>query len=350
MAASKQDQTSKGDAGAQKRQAQKASGSSSVRKYRDIIITTLITLVITGLFGDFVIKRNIQSYNRERDAFDAAPKEADIAFSEARDFYHSRLAARRSASQQIIKYIKDNDIAAFNAAYPAYAQTVAAWNDDHSTMADIILDVTQCRTQFGDAPPEDREAAFEATFTFHSTLDAHGNYLTTYPDRPQKALQRFLKESRFCPTFFLTKNADYSVHMRFRVIHRNIYNYLVNNHSECRLRHIRNLPDYYKACASGDGGIAGSSEVFETVDACTQRYDHLVNSGAFCANFEFDLNDYKVKDIEFNELDFYWGLGDGFFKTFRRDYILRQCHARIGFWGRLFNWDCEAAVTAYLEK
>lgn len=319
-----------------------AAGSSTRKKYRDMIVTTLITLLITGLFGDFVIKRNIQSYNAEREAFEQAPESADQDFDEKRAFYSSRLKERRSASQQIIKYIKDNDIASFNAAYANYSRTVRAWNDDHAAMAEVILQTSQCESRFSEADAEDRAAAFAPIYDFHMGLAGHTPFFEAYPDRPALLHKDFMDEGRFCPTFFLTKNGRHSVHRQFRRIHRNIYNYLVNNHSECRLRHIQNLPAYYRSCANGNGT--------EAVQACTQRYDELVNSGAFCSNFEFDLEDYKVRDIEFNELDFYWGLGDGFFKTFRRDYVLRECQKSIGFWGRLFQWDCADAVAAYFRK
>lgn len=319
-------------------------GPSRTRKYRDMIVTTLITLLITGLFGDFVIKRNIQSYNRELEAFERAAKEADSDFSEKRAFYSSRLKDRRRASQQIIKYIKDEDIAAFNAAYSGYSKTVRAWNDDHAVMAELILEVTQCDTRFADTGDDERIAAFAPAFDFHMGLPGHQPVFDAFPGRAETVHRKFIAQRNLCPTYFLTRagTSAFSVHEQFRRIHRNIYNYLVNNHSECRLRHIQNLPAYYRSCSAAAGE--------EPVQDCTRRYDALVGHGALCSHFDFDIEDYKVKDIEFNQLDFYWGLGDSFFKTFREDYILRECEKRIGFWGGMFGWSCTDAVAAYLRQ
>ncbi len=302
----------------------------------------MITLLVTGLFGDFVIKRNIQAYTAESAAFAAAPAEADQAFANARATYNERLKDRRRASQQIIKYIKDNNISTFAAAYPDYARTVEAWNENLSLMADTILKTTGCDEVFREADAETRAAAFAPVFAFHTGLAGHAPFLTRFPDTPEKARVEFLGQSRFCPTFFLTLNGPFSVHRQFREIHKNIYNYLEHGHSECRLRHIRNLPDYHRACAA--------KVSFEPVAACMQRFDRQVASGSFCPDTGFDLEDYKVRDISFNTLDFWWGLGDGFFRSFRESYLLRECRARQGFWGRLMAWDCDMAVRDYLDR
>ena len=320
--------------------------ANSNGKYKDLIVTTIITLVVTGVFGEFIVKRNIQSYNNQWSAFDNAADNADAKFEEIRNFYNSRLKERRRASQKIIKYISDNDIAAFNEFYPTYNAAVSQWNADHDLMAKQILATTRCEEAFTKRTQDHksrRMEAFQPIYGLHAANPAHEPFLSVSPKKPEKARKKFLEEPRFCPTFFLTKfNSGYSVHDQFRKIHRKIYNYKVHNFSECKLRHINNLENYYKSCTTKTDG--------EPVEICTQRYDRMVQNGDFCAIEEFDISDYKVKDIEFNELDFYWGLGDGFFRTFRENYMKSDCKMQLGFWATLLGWNCDDAVGDYFDK
>ena len=58
------------------------------RNYKDLVVTTIITLLVTGVFGEFIIKRNIQTFNLQRNAFNEAPAEAEKNFAEVRNFYN----------------------------------------------------------------------------------------------------------------------------------------------------------------------------------------------------------------------------------------------------------------------
>ncbi|TYC60597.1 hypothetical protein FMN50_07800 [Rhodobacterales bacterium] len=309
--------------------------------YRNLVITSVITILIGAVFGDLIVKKNIQNYSAEHAAFIASPEEGDAAFEEARAIYDTRLRERRRQTQRIIKYIADDSVAAFDAFYAVYDAALGDWNNHHDDMAATILNTTNCTLRFQETPRDDRLAVIGPHFDLFMNAAGFQPFLTTYSGKAELARDRFLKESRFCPTFFLTKTSGHSVHSVLSSMHRRIYNYREHDYTECRLRHKRNITTYYQSC------LARESPLQQT--ACMREFDRKIEDGSFCDKGDFDINDYKVRDVEFNELDFYWGLGDRFFKTFRKDFILDYCTSRIGFWGSTLGWDCPASVDAYLK-
>jgi len=325
-----------------KKTAEKSEAKSSGATYRKLIMTSVITILIGAVFGDLIVKKNIQTYNTEHAAFLASPAEGDAAFDAARDVYDSRLRERRRQTQRIIKYIADDSVSTFDEFYDVYNAALTDWNNHHDAMASKILDTTDCTSRYQDAAEEARAGAIDRYYDLFVNSASFKPFLTRYPGRAELARTKFLKERRFCPTFFLTKTSGHSVHSVFSSMHRRIYNYHEHGYTECRLRHRRNIDAYYRSCLTRDTPDAQTR--------CMRTFDEKIEAGSFCDKGDFDINDYKVRDVEFNELDFYWGLGDLFFKTFRDAFILDYCRSKIGFWGDALGWDCDDIVKEYLEK
>ncbi|MEO0329890.1 MAG: hypothetical protein AAF217_15005, partial [Pseudomonadota bacterium] len=267
------------------------------KNYKELVLTSIVTLLVGGLFGDFIVKRNIQLFNSESTEYSSLPEKANAEFDAARSYYSSRLRERRRTSQKIIKYVATDDIQSLNEFYDEYQASVNAWNTDHDAMAKRIMDITQCREKFADASEEERLKYFEPILNSRLEIFKDLSYLKSDPEKPEKIKAEFLKESRFCPTFFLTKfNSGSSVHNVFRAMNKKIYNYHVNDYSLCRQRHFDNLSSYHKNCTS-------NQEPSE-IQACMQKYDRLVFRGELCEKGTYTIDKYKVRDIEFNELDF----------------------------------------------
>jgi hypothetical protein len=304
-------------------------------------MTSAITILVGAVFGDLIVKRNVEAFNAEQAAFAAAPKDGDAAFSAARAVYDARLRERRRQTQRIIKYIADDSVAAFDAFYPVYEAALSDWNNNHDAMAAKILSATGCEDQFPKARQAEREAFFGSQFERVQTHPGFDQFRNAEPGKAKEAWDKLLKEGRFCPTFFLTKRTGYSVHSAFLSMHNRIYNYRAHDFNECRLRHRRNIADYYKSCLAAESPDERTN--------CMRQFDRTIEDGGFCSRGDFDLNSFKVRDFEFNEFDFYWALGDRFFKAFRRDFLLDYCEKRIGFWGTLLGRSCEAPVDAYLK-
>ncbi|MEO0328840.1 MAG: hypothetical protein AAF217_09610, partial [Pseudomonadota bacterium] len=86
------------------------------------------------------------------------------------------------------------------------------------------------------------------------------------------------------------------------------------------------------------------------IQACMQKYDRLVFRGELCEKGTYTIDKYKVRDIEFNELDFYWSLGDTFMRSFREEYLMRRCKQSRGFWAKTLGWNCADSVEEFLAK
>ncbi|MET1412803.1 hypothetical protein ABVF61_11080 [Roseibium sp. HPY-6] len=318
--------------------AQKKSGTP----YKNLIITSVITILIGAVFGDLIVKKNIQTYNAEHAAFVSSPMNGDEAFSAARAVYDTRLRERRRQTQRIIKYIADDSVSAFNEFYTVYGAALTDWNNNHDAMAREILDATRCEARFPRSAEAARKEAIAPHFDLFVGLAGFQPYLDAQPGKAERARANFLKEARFCPTYFLTKSSGHSVHSVFASMHKRIYNYREHDYTECRMRHRRNIQIYYQSC------LREETPTLQT--ECMRRFDRNIEAGSFCEKGNFDIDDFKVRDVEFNELDFYWGIGDRFFKTFRKDFILDYCEAQIGFWGNALGWNCDVIVDAYLKK
>jgi|GEM_PF-6358937 len=327
--------------GRRKKQPSKSPKASGI-PYKNLIITSVITILIGAVFGDLIVKKNIQNYNAEHAAFVASPQAGDEAFFAARAVYDTRLRERRRQTQKIIKYIADDSVSAFTENYSLYSAALSDWNNHHDAMARKILDTTKCEARYPREATDERAQAIGPHFDLFLGLEGFNPYLTAKPGKAEKAREKFLKEGRFCPTFFLTKSSNHSVHSVFASMHRRIYNYREHDYTECRLRHRRNLQAYYQSCLR--------EETPELQTDCMRHFDQKIADGSFCDKGEFNIEDYKVKDVEFNELDFYWGLGDRFFKTFRKAFILDYCEEQIGFWGNALGWNCAVIVEEHLKK
>ncbi|MBG6159448.1 hypothetical protein IWQ52_005704 [Labrenzia sp. EL_159] len=319
-----------------------AARPSTGNPYKNLIITSVITILIGAVFGDLIVKKNIQTYNSQHTAFISSPEDGDEAFAAARAVYDTRLRERRRQTQRIIKYIADDSVSAFNDFYAVYNTALTDWNNHHDAMAREILETTKCEVRFPRDASDARKQAIDPHFNLFVSLDGFSPYLEAQPGKAEKARERFLKESRFCPTYFLTKSSGHSVHSVFASMHKRIYNYREHDYTECRLRHRRNIQAYYQSC------LGAESPSLQT--ECMRRFDQKIAAGSFCDKGEFKIGDFTIKDVEFNELDFYWGLGDRFFKTFRREFILDYCQGQIGFWGNALGWNCNVVVDDYLNK
>lgn len=316
--------------------------TSSGIPYKNLIITSVITILIGAVFGDLIVKKNIQTYNAELDAFTSSPEDGDEAFAAARAVYDTRLRERRRQTQRIIKYIADDSVSAFNEFYAVYNAALTDWNNHHDAMAREILEATKCEIRYPREADDARQRAIDPHFDLFVSLDGFSPYLEAKPGKADKAREKFMKEARFCPTYFLTKSSGHSVHSVFSSMHKRIYNYREHDYTECRLRHRRNIQAYYQSCLNEENPVLQTE--------CMRRFDRKIETGAFCEKAGFDIADFKVRDVEFNELDFYWGIGDRFFKTFRKEFILDHCKAQIGFWGNLLGWSCDVIVAEYLKK
>ena len=107
-------------------------------------------------------------------------------------------------------------------------------------------------------------------------------------------------------------------------------------------RQEQNLSSYQKSCASQT-----DLTLFKN---CVQKVAEVVAKGELCAQHQFDPNQYRINERSFGELDFYWGIGNLYFLTFRKEYMIDRCRTQMGFWGAILQWDCESEVNHFLES
>jgi len=306
------------------------------------VVATMVTIALGGVFGDFIVKRNIQGFNAESEAFDQIAAETDASFSAARSGYDLALRERRRQTQRLVRNIASDNVTLFNQNYPDYDKAVKNWNEKRYAMARTILDFTDCEAKFNDANKSEEERTI-AIREIKSVMKGNfSSFLSASPAKPDKAAASFLSAEKFCPTFFLTKfDTDYSVHKQFVRMHRKLVNYRLNDFIECIWRHENNRMVYYRACAA--------NEKVDDIPVCMAKIDSMLKSNSLCEKSGFDAGNYRIRDVEFNELDYYWQFGDQFFKQFRKQYMLKQCEQKKGFWGSLLGWDCNTKISKYLE-
>ena len=111
---------------------------------KNTIMMTMVTILIGGVFGDFIVKRNVQAYNKEADDFANMAKTLEAEFTEARNQYSQALRTRRGQTQRLVRNIASNSYIIFNQNYETYNNSVLRWNEIHQQMADTIISVTDC--------------------------------------------------------------------------------------------------------------------------------------------------------------------------------------------------------------
>ena len=68
-----------------------------------LVLPTLITLALGSIFGDFILKRNIEKYIAERKEFVDSPQNAFLEFEEIRKSFNKPLGNRRGQTQRMSK-------------------------------------------------------------------------------------------------------------------------------------------------------------------------------------------------------------------------------------------------------
>ena len=107
------------------------------------------------------------------------------------------------------------------------------------------------------------------------------------------------------------------------------------------MRHIENISSYYIFCLDGEN---------TDVARCMKNVDYDVNNGRFCRSSDYEKAEYIIREIEFNELDYYWHVGMEMISLYKEDFALRMCEDSIAFWGSFLGWSCDRLVQEHYER
>jgi len=316
---------------------------NSNSKYKDLVITSVITLFLTGFLGEFVIKRNFQIYYEQEALFDDSVTRANESFNEVMRGYNSMIRNRRGATTVTREYVNDNDIVNLERNFAAYEKSVDVWNENHQPIANKILKITGCKSV------SDNERETIVTFMGEQIGAENTSHRALFEKEPQfqkQVLETYLAGRDACPTYFITKHrsrdSQHSIHDTLRRIHKQIYGFRNHDFSECKLRHINNQSAYYRACAA-----RFSDEEFA---ACTLNFDVQTKTGGFCDASGYDKAAFVVQEVEFQKLDFYWDMGNRLMRHYQRSHALRECGNSVGFWAGILKWNCNRLIARHFEK
>jgi hypothetical protein len=335
---------------AQRKSAPQAKMKSGV-KFRQIIMTSALGILVTAVFGDLFVKKYVKDYLEEQQAFQSSFETGQKLFKDILEKYNNEVKHRRRETQQIAKYIPrdkydfngerhEHDVIQldeFVEFYPQYYEAVILWNKNLSDMANNIVKATGCKSMTDKARKRRiiDKVLRDAKHVFKDKIASFGGEGIFESIRSD-----LLNTEQFCPTYFLTRTSEkfiYSVHLKMASMHHRIYEYRIHDFNKCRIRHRSIHTAHYRTCLE--------LPLIDDRQMCMSEVDEVMRADGFCTSLGFSIDKYLVKPAEFDQLDLFWYLGKQMTKSFERDFLLRHCEGR-----RVFGHFFKPALTVSFNQ
>jgi hypothetical protein len=326
-------------ANARRRHRAAAANGPSTSALKNTVLTSLAALLVTAFFGDFIVKRNIDTYLRQLEDFETSLSRADEGFSKFYYDLESRIRERRRLAQLLNSYATDEAYHDFAENYTAYDLVKDEWSAKLQETANEIVRMTNCKN-VASLDPSELQTLRDA---FREIVNRAKKIFADLPvDLVSSQEVEHIVENEFCPTYFLTLNRSshaikraepISVHEHFLEQNKILYNFRLNSYTNCQIRFLGYHDSFVRSCFA--------RWTVKSAMGCIVEVDRVYAANDSCFQFERERAGRKtISDPEFDKFDYRWYRGKEFLQLFRKGFDIRQCEQSRGFWAHVLRWDC----------
>ncbi len=300
------------------------------------VVSSVIGILVTFAVGDLLIKRNYESYVKEKQAFLAASRDAKAHFDSVAARLNAVVAERRNAAQRLNLYAATHDVSGFSAGFEQYALSVKNWNETRLSLEREVNDLVACADDQMD-PARKRsadEVLLDPTSTFNTKFVGKQDIVfITRADLDG--------EMGYCPTKYVfsarTESATSdsgsfeTVFEVMRYMHKLYYDSVKRPVVRCAETINRILSVKIGECAS----LRAEKDIGDCLQDSIKRY----SPKKICTKEKFG-GLASFHQGRFNVIDYRWGVAQELLAVQRSAYVRQACENARVFWGRYFDWSC----------